>query len=94
MGATAATTVSSETAAQFHNKKNEEDRIALLNKANNGGRPANRGVSAGPGGYRQQQAAPVQAATANFFYGAPQTQAAAKFSFSKSQQVQRQNSEI
>jgi hypothetical protein len=74
MGATAATTVSSETQHHQFNtlkKQHEEDRIALLNKANNGGRPQQRGVSAGAAGYGRTPAAPVTAATANFFYGAP-----------------------
>jgi len=47
----------------------QEDRIALLNKANNGGRPVARGMSAGT--YNRPPAA-VQGsnvASANYFYG-------------------------
>jgi hypothetical protein len=74
---TAGTTMQSEGHTK-HNSANRigvnspenDDRIALLNKANNGGRPQSRGMSAHPAPYRGNAAhSNGQAATANFFYG-------------------------
>lgn len=90
-------TVQSDAAVKHHSANrlgvsspDGDDRIALLNKANNGGRPQSRGLSAHPAYNRNVVVnSGGQAATANFFYGNTNAnqQASAKFVFSKSQQV-------